>query len=85
MSEFIARLGDTGSHGGSILSASPKIKVDGIFVARHGDSYFCNIHGMQTLISGAKTKADGISIVRVGDSASCGSVIINGSLKTKAN
>jgi len=84
-SEFIARLGDPGSHGGTIVSASLKIKVDDLFVARHGDLYYCNQHGNQTLISNAKTKADGIPIVRVGDSATCGSIILNGSLKTKAS
>jgi uncharacterized Zn-binding protein involved in type VI secretion len=84
-SQFVARVGDPGSHGGTITTGSLKVKSDGIFIARHGDNFACAEHGNQPLISNAKTLADGLPIVRVGDQAACGSVITSGSLKTKAD
>ena len=76
----IARLGDSGSHGGSISTASTVVYADGIGIARDQDTYSCAIHGDNPLISGSNgVYVDGRLVIRVGDSASCGAVINSGS------
>jgi uncharacterized Zn-binding protein involved in type VI secretion len=92
----IARLGDicTG-HGGwpprPIVSASPKVRVDGIPVARVGDSLASHTNPAipethaGTISSGnSKVRADGIPIARIGDSVSCGGAVASGSGKSFA-
>jgi uncharacterized Zn-binding protein involved in type VI secretion len=75
----VARLGDPGSHGGAIATASPSVLVNGIGVARNGDIYACPIHGPNPLISGRAETANGQPIVCVGDLANCGAAITGGS------
>lgn len=75
-----ARLGDTISHGGVIISASPHSSVDGIPTARQGDAVICNIHGPQTIADGSPLHTvDGRRKARVGDPITCGAVISSGS------
>lgn len=77
----VARLGDTSSHGGTIITASSDIKANGIGVARDGDLHSCPIptHGVTPLSSGSTTKVNGRSVIRVGDTAGCGAAIVSGS------
>jgi len=77
----IARLGDTSSHGGHIISASDNATADNIGIARTGDQHSCPIdgHGTTSLIGTGRATADGRQVVRVGDRAGCGAVITSGS------
>jgi uncharacterized Zn-binding protein involved in type VI secretion len=76
----VARLGDQISHGGNITSASSDVTIDGIGVARIGDSATCNIHGNVTITGGSSTvETDGMGTARIGDQLSCGAIITGGS------
>jgi len=80
-----ARLGDTSSHGGTIVSAAERTLVDGIPAARVGDLHSCPIpfHGVTQIVQGAsKTLIEGKPAARVGDAVGCGAVIVTGSDKT---
>jgi uncharacterized Zn-binding protein involved in type VI secretion len=80
----LARLGDTSSHGGSIISASPDTTANGIGIARDGDQHSCPLegHGVTALSSDSSVKVNGRSVIRVGDSAGCGATITSGSPNT---
>ena len=78
----IARLGDTTSHGGTIISASDTRSVDGIAVARIGDMVSCPIsgHGVNPIVSvQTTTSTDSRQNAHIGASTACGSVIVGGS------
>jgi len=76
----VARIGDTHSHGGTIITGSPDHFDQGKAVARIGDSAICVAHGTVTIVSGSgTTKVNGIPVARIGDSLSCGSAISSGS------
>lgn len=83
----VARLGDTSSHGGTIISASSNLSADGQGVARAGDLHSCPIsgHGITPLSSSSTNTNGGKSIVRVGDTAGCGAVITSGSPTVSAS
>lgn len=82
----VARAGDTISHGGSIISGSPKVFADGLPVARIGDPAVCNQHGAVTIITGSsKVLADGVGVARINDKLSCGATIVTGSSKVLAD
>jgi uncharacterized Zn-binding protein involved in type VI secretion len=83
----VARLGDTSSHGGTIISASSNLTADGKGVARAGDMHSCPItgHGVTPLSSSSTKTNGGKSIVRVGDTAGCGAVINSGSPTVSAS
>ena len=75
-----ARVGDSISHGGSIVGGSPDHFDEGKAVARIGDPAVCSQHGTVVITSGSgSTKVNGIPLARVGDSLSCGAVISSGS------
>jgi uncharacterized Zn-binding protein involved in type VI secretion len=80
MMQAVARLGDTGSHGGSITTASTDVFADGKGVARVGDTYNCPIHGPNPIVSGSNLYyVDNKQVVRVGDTTQCGATITTGS------
>ncbi|MFM0141727.1 PAAR domain-containing protein [Paraburkholderia sp. RL18-085-BIA-A] len=83
----VARLGDTSSHGGTVISASGNLAADGKGVARAGDQHSCPIagHGVTPLSSSSTRTNGGKSIVRVGDTAGCGAVINSGSPTVSAS
>jgi uncharacterized Zn-binding protein involved in type VI secretion len=84
----IARLRDTTSHGGVIISASPTVYADNIAVARKGDKHSCPIpgHGITNIVTGSPTTfADGIPVARIGDITGCGATIDSGSPKSFAD
>lgn len=83
----VARLGDTSSHGGSIISASNNVKANGIGVARNGDMHACPIQGHGTTPLTAittKTFVNGRLVITVGATAGCGAVITQGSANVDA-
>jgi uncharacterized Zn-binding protein involved in type VI secretion len=83
----VARLGDTSSHGGHLITASADLTADGIAVARLGDLHTCPItgHGTTAMVTASVTFFDDAKgIVRVGDLAGCGAAIATGSPTTSA-
>lgn len=76
----VARIGDTGSHGGTITTGSPTTKLDGRRVARVGDTYMCALHGAQIITSGVNSfPMEKKPVAVIGSSTSCGAVITSGS------
>lgn len=49
----VARVGDSGSHGGGIITGSSKIPVNNRALARVGDIYDCPTHGPNPIGTGA--------------------------------
>lgn len=75
-----ARVGDTSSHRGTIISGSPDTFDNGLAVARAGDLHDCPIHRITPLIpSTTKTYVNGRLVITVGAKAACGAVITSGS------
>ena len=82
----ICRIGDTGSHGGAIITGSPDTFDSGVAVARVTDLYGCPLHGPNPLVEGSPdTYCNNLKVVRVGDHASCGAAMTSGSPKTWVN
>ncbi len=80
-----ARLGDSSSHGGTIITGSLTTMVNGMPVARMGDMHACPIpyHGVTPIVTGSlRTTTDGRPNAGVGDVTGCGAVIVTGSLDT---
>lgn len=76
----VARLGDSSTHGGTIISASPNVRANNKGVARQGDILQCPSHGPRPLNAiTTKTRANGLLVITVGASATCGAVINQGS------
>jgi uncharacterized Zn-binding protein involved in type VI secretion len=85
MGNPVARLGDTSSHGGTIITAASKTKVEGQFIARVGDLHSCPVpfHGVTPIISGAaQFTCEGAAVARTGSMTGCGATIIGGATKT---
>lgn len=82
----IMRVGDSGSHGGSITTGSANVSANGKQVARVGDTYNCPIHGANPITSGSSdTFANGKAVARVGDSTACGATLTGGSSNVEVN
>lgn len=79
------RLGDSSTHGGVTITASPTTHADGIRVARIGDLFLCPLHGLVVHVQGSPTThAEARSICRVGDLISCGALCTGASATTSA-
>lgn len=75
----IACLGDSSSHGGVIVSAGSKLKVNGKLAARKGDMHVCPLpfHGTTPISAGSgSVTSEGQPIARTGDTAGCGASLI---------
>lgn len=82
----IIRVGDPGSHGGSVTTGSPDTFANGLAVARVGDTYNCPIHGPNPIATGSPdTTANGQAVARVGDTTACGATLQGGSANTEVN
>lgn len=82
----VVRIGDPGSHGGSVTSGSPDVLANGLQVARVGDTYSCPVHGPNPITSGSPDAfANGQAVARVGDSTACGATLTDGSPDTICN
>lgn len=82
----IVRVGDPGSHGGSVVNGSPTVSANGKQAARVGDTYSCPIHGPNPITSGSgDTFANGRAVARVGDSTACGATLTDGSPDVEVN
>jgi uncharacterized Zn-binding protein involved in type VI secretion len=79
---LIVRLGDPGSHGGSVVSSASKWRCEGALIARKGDTYSCPIHGPNPIVGGSSIwKCEGADIARHGDPTACGASVISGAAK----
>lgn len=77
-----ARIGDSISHGGTIIEGSDNVFAEGLGVARVGDKVYCSKHKLQTIVSGSSSVfTNGRGTARVGDSISCGATITTRSRK----
>ena len=82
MSRPIIVLGDKTDHGGTVISASTTMDIDGKGVARVGDKVICPKHGpspiITTIATGDPTNiVDGQPIARHGDKTACGATLIS--------
>jgi len=76
----VIRLGDPTSHGGTVVSASSTVIINGKPVARVGDSVTCPIpgHGVVTIVEGDSAWLDnGCPIALEGHKTSCGASLIS--------
>jgi uncharacterized Zn-binding protein involved in type VI secretion len=79
----VARLGDAGSHGGTIITGASKIFVNNKPMARVGDTYDCPKHGPNPIVTGAPhVFGQGQSVAHVESRTACGATIITGSPDT---
>jgi uncharacterized Zn-binding protein involved in type VI secretion len=79
----IARRGDTGTHGGTIVTGSPNVFVNDRPIARVTDIYLCPIHGPNPIVKGSsRLTANGLAVARIGDPTACGATIASGSHNT---
>ncbi|MHB0998529.1 MAG: PAAR domain-containing protein [Armatimonadota bacterium] len=85
MANPAARLGDSSSHGGTIISGASRTLINGIPAARKGDLHSCpkEGHGVTQIVTGSDcVDIEGSPAARVGDSTGCGAVINTGSPDT---
>ena len=88
MSRTQARVGDSSSHGGVIVTGAARTLVNGRKAARKGDLHVCPIpgHGVRPITTGSpNTFIEGKAAARVGDQVACGAVIVRGSPNTFTN
>lgn len=78
--------GDTGTHGGSVVSSATKTYAEGKKVVLHGDTYNCPLHGAQTVVAlTTKTYAEGKLIaVEGGLTTTCWDTLSSSATKTEA-
>jgi len=75
----VVRLGDSSSHGGTVITASSRVRVGGVLVARAGDLHSCPVpgHGITAITTGAaRCNVEGSSVARDGDVVGCGAVLL---------
>lgn len=73
-------LGDSTSHGGTVVQASAETTINGKGIARLGDQVTCPIrgHGSTVISSGdASCLIDGKPAARHGDRTACGATLIS--------
>ena len=84
---LIARLGDSSSHGGTIITCAAVTTTEGILTARVGDLHSCPIpgHGITSILNGSGNfKTEGKITAVSGSSTGCGATIIAGSSVSNA-
>jgi uncharacterized Zn-binding protein involved in type VI secretion len=80
---LIARLGDTSSHGGAIVTAAAKTLCEGALVARETDILDCPIHGPNPIVGhSARMKCEGLFVARHGDATACGATLVSGAVES---
>ena len=80
---LIARLNDTSSHGGVIVTSASKSKCEGELIAREGDILNCPIHGPNPIVGhSSKLMVEGKFCARHGDVTACGATLVSGATKS---
>lgn len=85
MTQTIASLGNQTSHGGWVVTASHKRRVNGNFVARLGDLCTCPIHGVNMIVevTADMPKTDGLPTAHEGAKTLCGAVLLRNPFMAK--
>lgn len=81
---LIVRLGDSSSHGGTVISSADRWTCEGKLIARKGDLHSCPIpgHGVTSIVSGSsKFICEGDPVARTGDATGCGATLVSGATK----
>jgi uncharacterized Zn-binding protein involved in type VI secretion len=83
----VVRLGDSSSHGGTMISAGSSVLVNGIPMCISGDSHSCPIdgHGVTGVTGTAGYTSKSLRGIKTGDVAGCGAVIVSGSQNTSTD
>lgn len=77
-----SRIGDTGTHGGRIITGSHNVIDENSPSARVGDIYACPIHGPNAIVTGSpKTIVNNRRNVRITSMTACGAMINSGAAK----
>lgn len=80
---LIARLGDTSTHGGAIITSASKSLCEGALIARRTDILGCPIHGPNPIVGhSSKMWCEGLEVARHGDATACGAALISGATKS---
>lgn len=80
---LIARLGDTSTHGGAIITSASKTMCEGALIAREGDILDCPAHGPNPIVGHSnKLKVEGKFCARHGDATACGAALVSGATKS---
>lgn len=80
---LIARLGDTSTHGGAIVTSASKSLCEGALIARESDILACPIHGPNPIVGhSVKCLVEGKYMARHGDATACGATLISGATKS---
>lgn len=80
---MIARLGDTSSHGGEIVTSAAKTYCEGHLIARETDILNCPIHGPNPIVEhSSKLKVEGLFVARHGDATQCGATLVSGATRS---
>ena len=77
---LIVRLGDPTSHGGKVITASETHVLNGIGIARQGDSVACPLpgHGVNPIIEGSPTfTIGGRPVALQGHRSACGCALMS--------
>lgn len=78
----IARIGDSISHGGQIVTGAGKWVCEGEPIARVTDQAICAIHGPVVITTGSPNwVCEGHPIARIGSLLSCTAVVVTGASK----
>jgi len=78
-----ARLGDTSTHGGAIVTSAARSKCEGPLIARKGDILACPIHGPNPIVTHSRKQlVEGPFLARQGDLTACGAALISGATKS---
>ena len=86
MGKALVRLGDTSSHGGSMISSSSWIQCGNQSLCVDGDIHHCPLpgHNNTPVTATSRITARGKRMLRVGDVAGCGAIITQGDPKTNS-
>lgn len=77
-----SRIGDTGSHGGAIITGSHNTIDENSPTARIGDIYACPVHGPNPIVTGSpQTIVNNRRNCRITSVTACGAVIVSGAAK----
>lgn len=76
----VARVGDTGSHSGTIINGSSTIRANNRPIFLVGSTYSCPVHGPNPIVIGAQSIfGNNFLVAHVGSKTACGAEITSGS------
>jgi len=84
---LIARIGESSTHGGSIITCAAVTRVEGKLVARVTDMHSCPIpgHGITPIVNGSGNyRTEGLITAVYGSQTGCGAIITPGSTVSNA-